>query len=259
MAKYNLVFRFDVTNPVANRRIEQLAGDKVVAITEDARDAARETILHGYSAGRGPNEIALDLIGRVNRGTGHREGGIIGLTAQQARAARNYRQRLESGDPGEMAKALDMKLRDKRFDSTVRKYMELKKAPPADAISRMYGQYVNNALRLRGETISRTETGRAVHEGAHESFRQGLAKSGYSPDAVVRVWRSAGDKRVRDSHQEMDGQTVRGLNTPFVTPSGAKMMHPLDASLGAGPEEIINCRCDEEINIDFTHGVRRRG
>lgn len=254
MAKYNLVFRFNVTNPVANRRIEQLAGKKIVEITDDVREAAKETILHGYAAGRGPRDIALDLIGRVNRHTGGREGGMVGLTGNQAAAARNFRQRLESGVPGEMAKALDMKLRDKRFDSTVLKHIEAGKALPQDVINRMYGRYVDNALRLRGETISRTETGKAVHEAAHESFRQGLEKTGYSPDAVVRTWRSAGDRRVRDSHQEMDGQTVRGLNTPFKTPAGALMMHPLDASLGAGPEEIINCRCDEEINIDFARG-----
>jgi hypothetical protein len=30
---------------------------------------------------------------------------------------------------------------------------------------------------------------------------------------------------------------------PFVLPDGSKMMFPADISLGAPPEQTINCRC----------------
>jgi hypothetical protein len=40
-----------------------------------------------------------------------------------------------------------------------------------------------------------------------------------------------------------------------VSPSGARMMFPGDFSLGAPPEEIINCRCVVKHRVDFLAGV----
>jgi uncharacterized protein with gpF-like domain len=51
------------------------------------------------------------------------------------------------------------------------------------------------------------------------------------------------DERVRVSHWEADGQTVP-INEPFII-NGYKMMFPLDDSMGAPIDEIINCRCVE--------------
>lgn len=60
---------------------------------------------------------------------------------------------------------------------------------------------------------------------------------------IEKEWIATDDDRVRDTHEELDGQRVVGLNTPFVSPSGARMLFPHDASLGAPPGELINCRC----------------
>lgn len=250
-----VVIRFDVRNPRAERQIAELAGTEITRISEDTLQAARAVVLDGYSKGRGPNAIGLDLAGRINRATGRREGGVLGMSSTQAAAALSLRTRLMSGDPAEMRKVLDMKLRDKRFDAMLRRHIETGKAPSPEDINRMYVRYVDRAIQLRGETVARTETGRAVHAASLETFRQGLEKAGYTAAAVTRTWRSAGDKRVRHSHQEMNGQTVTGLDAPFVAPSGAMMMFPLDTSLGAGPEEIVNCRCDQELDIDYSEGL----
>lgn len=249
------IIRFDVANPRAEARIERFAGRRITEIVENTRSAVRATILSGYEQGQGPRSIALDLVGRINTSTGQREGGVIGLTSGQAQAATNLRSRLLSGDPEEMVKVFNMSLRDKRFDSTIQKAIENEEPVPTNVVDTMFDRYTNNALKLRGETIARTETGDAVHEAAQEAFEQGLEKTGYSKQSVTKVWRSASDDRVRDTHAEMDGQEVVGIDTPFTSPSGAQMKHPLDGSLGAPPEEIINCRCDMEINIDFSEGL----
>lgn len=251
----SVVVRFNVANPRAERQIAEMAGVEITRITEDTLQAARNVILKGYAEGQGPNSIGLDLAGRINVKSGRREGGVIGMTTPQSDAALSLRDRLLSGSPSEMRKVLEMKLRDKRFDPALLRHIEAGTTPARADVDRMYARYVANAVRLRGETIARTETGRAVHAAAHEAFAQGLEKSGRSGATVVRVWRSARDKRVRDTHAEMDGQRVVGLTRPFISPSGAQMLHPLDTSMGAGAAEIINCRCDEELNIDYSAGL----
>lgn len=250
-----IVVRFNVANLRAQRQIEELAGTEITRITEDTMLAARKVIEKGYSEGQGPLNIGLDLAGRINPRTGRREGGIIGMSSPQTDAALSLRDRLLSGEPAEMQKVLEMKLRDKKFDPAIRRHIREGTKPARSEVDRMYARYVDKAIKLRGETIARTETGRAVHAAAHESFRQALDKSGRGEDAVTRVWRTARDAKVRDSHAAMDGQTVRGLRAAFVSPSGARLMHPLDTSLGADAGEIINCRCDEELNIDFSVGL----
>lgn len=54
-------------------------------------------------------------------------------------------------------------------------------------------------------------------------------------------WVAMLDERVRHTHIFADGQEVE-INQPFVV-GAYDMMFPLDGSLGAGAEEIVNCRC----------------
>jgi hypothetical protein len=119
MPSNTVVFRFDVKNPRAEDIIRQRSSEQITAVTENTRQAARVLIEAGYASGRNPNDIALDLVGKVNRATGNREGGIIGLTGPQTQAALNLRDRLASGTASEMRKVLGMGLRDKRFDSVI--------------------------------------------------------------------------------------------------------------------------------------------
>ena len=60
---------------------------------------------------------------------------------------------------------------------------------------------------------------------------------------TTHTWVSMRDERVRVSHWEADSQTVP-INEPFII-NGYKMMFPLDDSMGAPIDEIINCRCVE--------------
>jgi len=58
----------------------------------------------------------------------------------------------------------------------------------------------------------------------------------------VKVWRTVRDERVRHSHEALQGQT-QPLDQPFISGAGNLLMHPGDQSLGAGLEDVINCRC----------------
>lgn len=91
--------------------------------------------------------------------------------------------------------------------------------------------------RPRAATIARTET----HNASLAAIEATLA---YKKIEVRRKqWWSAHDNRVRDTHKD---PSVDGVSIPYdeaFTVGAYKMMRPGDASLGAGPEEIINCRC----------------
>lgn len=60
---------------------------------------------------------------------------------------------------------------------------------------------------------------------------------------AYHTWLSERDDRVRPTHITADGQRVP-VDEPFWV-GGYRMMYPTDSSLGAGPEEIVNCRCVE--------------
>lgn len=57
-------------------------------------------------------------------------------------------------------------------------------------------------------------------------------------------WASYKDERVRADHADVDGQVI-DINRPFHV-GEYMMMYPKDDSLGAGLEEIVNCRCSVE-------------
>ena len=62
---------------------------------------------------------------------------------------------------------------------------------------------------------------------------------------------------MRHTHQILNAQEVTGMDLPFQSPSGALLRFPGDTGLGAGAEEIINCRCDLEYNFDFAEAYAR--
>jgi osmotically-inducible protein OsmY len=246
-----VVFRWDVGNQRAEAIIKSLSSDLIVGIAEDTKRLAREKIAAGYSQGKGPKSIALDLAGRINRITGKREGGLLGMTSQLARTVENAKEALGTGDIAGMKRYLTLSRRDKRFDRQVSKAIEEGRALPAEAVEKITGRLASGYVRLRGQTIARTETQAAVHTAKHEAYQQGLDKAGRTDSLVTRKWRSIGDRKVRHTHSVLNATEVTGMDVPFQSPSGALMRFPGDSSLGAGPSEIVACRCHVEYNFDF--------
>lgn len=237
-----ILLRFDPGNPRAARWVENRGAKLVTAILDDQRAALRQALSDGLAAGRGPRSVALDIVGRINRATGKREGGIVGLTSGQYQTVSNARQQLLSGDPAELRAYLTRQARDKRFDHAVIQAISDRRALPADIVDRAVNQYENRLLELRGEMIGRTEATQAVNASQREAFEQVIETAGLDRSVITQVWRATQDKRTRETHIEMDGQET-GFDEPFQSPSGAMLMFPGDTSLGAGPADTIACRC----------------
>lgn len=245
-----LVFRFSGRNSRAETWLRDYSASLVSRIAEDQRTALRSALVAGMEAGRNPTSVALEIVGRVNKATGKREGGILGLTSQQEGFLRNARTELQSGDPASLANYLKRGKRDARFDGAVRRSLKSGEPIPADKIAAMAKAYERRLLKLRGDTIGRTEALTALNAGAYEALRQAVDEGKIEAAAIRRTWRSASDLRVRDTHVALNGDTV-GLDEPFVSPSGARMLYPGDVSLGAPAAERINCRCFPQVRIDF--------
>lgn len=238
-----IVFRFDARNPAAEDWIATRSSEAIVEIVDDQRTAVRETVTEGMRQGANPRATALNIIGRVSAQTGRREGGIVGLTSQQAGYVANARRELASGDPEQMARYFTRLRRDRRFDPIVAKAIKAGKPLDQDTVARLTSRYADRLLAFRGEAIARTESLSALNAAAFEAYRQAVEKGTVSANAVRKTWKATKDKRTRDTHRELDGESV-SLSETFRN----GLMFPGDPS---GPaSEVINCRCRLIYRID---------
>jgi hypothetical protein len=242
-----VVFRFDVRNPRAEAYLANHSAQLVTRIVDDQRQAIRTALTAGMEAGNNPRTVALDIVGRIDRATGRRSGGIVGLTAQQERFVANAREEL-SGVEG-LKNYLTRQRRDKRFDRAIIKAIRDETPLARDIQDRAARNYANSLLKLRGDTIGRTEAMSSLAVSQHEAVKQAVEAGGYTDAQVRRVWETASDDRVRDSHAEMNGESV-GLDEAFSN----GLMYPGDPS---GPvEEIANCRCYLNVRFDYLANIR---
>lgn len=240
------VFRFDVRNTRAENWIREQSSRLITSIQEDTRVNIRNILTVNLEVGNNPRTTALDIVGRINPTTGRREGGIIGLNQTQEMWVRNARADLMKLDE----RYFTRKRRDKRFDSIVARAIKEGRQLPKETIDKLISRYKDNLLKLRGETIGRTETIQSLNRSEFEAYRQGVDLGAAKQSDVQKIWDDAGDRRVRHDHVLMRDQTV-GLDEAFIAPDGSKMMFPGDASLGASAKEIINCRCKTRYNVDW--------
>jgi uncharacterized protein with gpF-like domain len=246
---------FDASNPRAQRFVQEQSSRLITEITEDMREAARTLMVANMQAQTAPRATALDLVGRINRATGKRHGGIIGLHSRDAEAAQTALRELRVGPSTEEGRQalrnyLSRKTRDRRFDATVRRAIREGTPVPDDKARRMIASMENRMLRNRGETIARTELLSSTNAAQEEGLEQ-LVESGKAQRKNVKSkWDSSEDGATRPSHSSMDGQ-VRQQGEPFTTGNGYQLMHPGDRSQGAPAEEIINCRCVKRPRVDW--------
>lgn len=251
-AGFRVEVKFDVRNPAAEVWLKDYSSQFVTEVVDDQRTMIQGFLEKGMEKGDNPRTTALELVGRIDAKTGRRAGGAIGLTSAQGKWVDAYA--AEIADPATASEALSRKLRDKRFDPTIRKSAKTGAPIPAEKRAAMVTAYRNRALKYRADTIARTESLTALNTGSHDAMRQGIEAGHMAAGEVVKVWRTALDSRVRESHQAMEKQTVP-WNADFVTPSGVHLKHPGDPN--GPPEEVINCRCIAEYNVDFLSRLRR--
>lgn len=248
------VFRFDVRNVRAEQWLSSRSGTLISRITNDIRDGVRARLRAGMERGDNPRRVALDIIGRIDRATGRRVGGIIGLNGPQSQWVNNATNELSGLDKQSLGNYLKRIQRDKRFDSHVNRAINDGIRIPSEIQQKMIGRYTDNLTRLRGSTIGRTEMIEALNRSNWEAFTQ--AREQGAIKKVSKKWMSAGDDgRTRDSHLLMHGTTVP-IEDPFVLDDGSQLMYPGDATLGAAADQIINCRCESEYIVDFFEDVK---
>jgi HK97 family phage portal protein len=104
-----------------------------------------------------------------------------------------------------------------------------------DEIARSIRDYYDGPqTKYNAMRTARTEIGSAAGYGQREAARQ-------SGVVLRKTWVAARDDRVRDSHQEIDGQT-RGLDDEYSN----GLMFPGDPS--GDPSEFVSCRCVESYS-----------
>lgn len=240
------VVRWDVSNPIAEAFIRNVIGGDITRITNDTLDAVRKAMTTGYAAGQGPRQIALDIVGRIGA-NGKRTGGLVGLSGPQVQWVQNMRRYLEAGD---YAAVRRMSKRDRRFDKTLEKAIRTGKQLTKAQKERIAQRYSDRLLKLRGNTIARTETAGAVEQSRIDGFRVGMNKQGYPPQYVIKKWmHGGGGAKPREQHLLENEQTVDGLDTPFVMGDGTLMQRPHDPN---GPaNHVVNCTCNLILDIDW--------
>jgi hypothetical protein len=242
------VIRWDARNVRAEAWLRHHSSTLITRINEEQRAVVRSVLEKAMIEGRNPRATALDIIGRVNRATGRRSGGVVGLSGPQVATIDKTMQAMLSGDVEGLRAYLKAARRDKRFDATVRKAIEQGAALPRDMASRITGRYADGLLAFRGEVIARTETMAALNQSGIEAMQQAVDAGAVDADTVTKIWHTARDKRVRDSHAAIDRESV-GMNALFSN----GLAFPGDPSGGA--HEVANCRCWMETRIDFTAGL----
>jgi len=248
------VIRFDSRAVRAENYLRNYGADFVGRITTEQNTTMRGILETAMREGKNPRSTVSQIAGNYNRVTGKMDGGLIGLSPNQVQYVNNARSEL-GGTEKELRKFMARRARDKRFDRTIEKAIQEGKRLPDATIEKILSRYEAGLIQTRAEAIARTEMMTALQEGKREGFLQGIEKTNYPPEAVDKVWRSAGDGRVRHSHSALNGQVAKGLNAPFTSPSGMQLLHPGDRSLGADGSETIQCRCDVDYRIDYSYGV----
>jgi len=152
---------------------------------------------------------------------------IVGLNSRQLQAIDNYRKLLEDGNKAAFSRILRNESFDGRMGATLTQRQ----------INQMVDSYRRNMTRFRAETIAQDQTLEIIDSAMEEAVRE-------SGEVVEKEWRSRRDNRVRDTHKQhigLDGKKVIGVDTYFVSPSGAKLRRPRDFSAPAF--ETRGCRC----------------
>lgn len=235
-----MVVQFNARNDRAEQWLKDHSSTLIREILDDQRQVIRQTLADGLARGQNPKTIARALIGNLDKATGRRIGGTIGLTAHQQQIAANYLDELLSGDPTKMRNALARALRDPKFDGAIRRAIAAGEPLDADMANKAVARYRDRQLVLRAETIGRTEAMTALHQSQEEAYQQAIDKGALQAQHVRYFWRTAADERVRHSHAMIPGMNEKGVphGQPFSSPLGP-IRYPGDPKASAANR--INC------------------
>ena len=147
-----------------------------------------------------------------------------------------------------MRRYLGRARRDRSFDPVVRTAIDQEKPLAVANVDRLISRYKDRLLTLRGETIARTESLAALNASRHEAYRQAIEKGDVTPQQIRKTWIATKDNRTRDSHREIDRDTV-GYNERFRN----GLLYPHEPNAPAS--ETANCRCRCNYRTDFVSNL----
>lgn len=220
-------------------------------IPDDVMQQVRHFLEKGMMQGDSPHAVGLELVGRIDPTTNQRVGGVLSLPEDKIAEIAKARRYLENLDES----YLSLELRDKRFDRTVKKALNLKQPLLPDKLSQIISIYENRVLLDYGQGIAQTAMMRSLNHSEYVSNLKLVLEGLIKPDAITKEWDDCGDNRVRPTHAAMGSIYGKGKGIPleetFVSPSGAQLLYPGDTSLGAPFEEIERCRCRAHYRVDW--------
>lgn len=224
---------FDVTNEQVTEFLRSSRRNFIQNLSRQQRAAIRQIMISGLQRSKTTDQLARSIAA------------VIGLAPKHEQMIESYRRSLEQGNRS----ALDRELRNPRFDGRVTTAVEEDAPLTAKQVDRMVEAYARNLKRHRARVIAQTESLRMTNQARREAVRQTAVIAGFDLTKSTKTWQTTLDGRERPTHRALDGQTV-GMDEPFTSPSGARLMHPGDTSLGAPAEELVNCRCSIIYNLE---------
>jgi hypothetical protein len=236
-------FGFNGRSPAAESWVTQNAARLVTNVSEESKLAVRDLVLNGLELNRTPESVARDIAGRLVGNK--RVGSIIGLTVPQTRAVINARAALAEGS----MRYFEYRLRDKRFDSLVRKAIKQGRKLTAAEINKISGAHKEKSLSYRAKVVARTENHKSMAAGRHESYRQMLSSPGV--EGITLRWQHNLSMEPRIEHVAMNGRVIQ-FDERFLFPDGTAMRYPNDEFAPA--EHVIGCRCIAVYKVQVERG-----
>ena len=249
-------FSWGVRNLPAEQAMRQHAANLVTGIVTEARDGIRDVLVDNLSRGRSPYDAGRTLAGRINRVTGRREGGLIGLSRPQMETVVRIERAMREGDKVYMRDYLTFANRDKRLDRMVLKAIREGRALAPEEAERVTRLYANRALKYRADTISILETHSALARSKRDAFQQQIDNGKLDAQDVTKRWRRTVSREPRIEHLAMAGKPAIPFNAKFTLPDGIQCDGPHDPNLPA--RHVVGCKCSLDISIDFTGQALRR-
>lgn len=205
-----------------------LRNEFVSNLSVTAKEVIKQQLIASLSSGVAVDDVASDLIQ------------VIGLTPQQAKAVQNYRAALEAGDKT----ALGRKLRDARYDATVRSWASGEAEVEASKVDAMVERYAQRLLAYRAQTIARTESLKAASNGIRDAYKQSVESGRLLDSEVRRKWLTAADERVCPVCSTI----------PLINAGGISVLRPYLSIQGPieAPPAHPRCRCVEKYTADLT-------
>jgi hypothetical protein len=221
-----LVFNYSILEPSTANMIRDYNFGLIQSISQNTREAIK-------------NSVAASILdGDDYIDTAKTFKDTIGLTPKQEQVVRNYKTNLQTLD----YYALDRRLRDKRFDTTIRRAIDNNTPLTKDQIDKMVSSYRIRYIKHRAETIARTESMRAMALGEYTSGIQAANSGALDVDKTRRFWIHMDDNRTRNHHRQIPGLNSEGVavDGTFITPLGP-LRFPRDPRGTAS--NTVNCRC----------------